>query len=312
MKPMIFLSCGQSDSWPGERKTAEKIQEVLEKDDKYDVFVATTKKTIIDLNQEILSGLNNSDYYIFVNFKREIIYRKKWFPGICHPHEYRGSLYTNQELGMAFAAGFDKSNMLLFNQSGAERAGLLGTMISNLRDFKNQEDVIASVADAVEETWKPDYSRKLYVCNAEIDPTKVTYEGRDENIAHVTIQDRRQNIVALNAVAHLFSICDDSGKPLSLHDKFPLKCTGFGSYSHVIWPSTPVKFDLFGIDLKTNHVYMHTQDDVRDKKSGSRRPIIDSNGTYFLEYEIYAEHFPIAKFIIRLTLGPAKNVVSVG
>lgn len=103
------MSCGQAA--PDEKEFAQDLKKELESEKyNFQVFVAITENTIKDLDRELLDHLKISDYFLFINFRREII---------SNTHDkqcsYRGSLYTNQELAMACAVGFTSENMLIFS-----------------------------------------------------------------------------------------------------------------------------------------------------------------------------------------------------
>ena len=73
----------------------------------YSPYVAIEAQSIQDVNSGIISELKNSDFYVFVDFKREKIAKKG---------KYRGSLFTNQELAIAYVLRFE--NAVFFRESG--------------------------------------------------------------------------------------------------------------------------------------------------------------------------------------------------
>ena len=259
MKPIIFLSCGQSNWWPKEQETAAEIKKQLSSE--YDVFVATTEPLIQNLNAELLERLKNADYYLFVNFKREELKKDN---NNQNTKTYRGSLFTNQELGMAYALGFNSLNMLLFSHREVEGDGLLRFMADNSPKFDDYEQAVSYVVKTVKEKWSPYYSRKLVVEKADINPShydwrdRYSVRPRKERIAWMEVKNRRSDMVAFDCVAHLSSIRDEYNNSIKLSDTFPIKCWGIDSYFHTIWPGSSVRFDLFGIELTTNFEYICT------------------------------------------------------
>ena len=165
MAATIFLSCGQSHFWPDEKKTATKLHDELTKLG-FKVFVATAESTLQNPNAELLETLKIADYYLFVDFKRELVINCK-----NNTNTYRGSLYTHQELGMAYALGFDSTNMLLFSQKEVEPSGLKGYMVSNCAQFHTYDDAVRIITQTVQNEWLIDYSRKLHVKDADLNPT---------------------------------------------------------------------------------------------------------------------------------------------
>src|SRR5437660_794267 len=101
MRSRVFLSCGQN---PSEKEVAGKIGALLRRRG-FDVYIAIDVQTILEINTGIIRELKNSDCYLFVNFRRELIRDKYW-----------GSLFSNQELAIAYALGFER--LLVINQDG--------------------------------------------------------------------------------------------------------------------------------------------------------------------------------------------------
>jgi hypothetical protein len=80
-------------------------------------YLAIDVRTILDINGGIIRELKNSDCYVFINFRREQIASERG------PVEYRGSLFSHQELAIAYALGFDR--MLIVSQDGVKSEGML-------------------------------------------------------------------------------------------------------------------------------------------------------------------------------------------
>ena len=79
MPGRVFISCGQKDE--EERGAARAVADML-RGLGFDPYVAARVQSILDLNGEIIGELKRSDYYIFINFRREQIVGG----------EYRGTL----------------------------------------------------------------------------------------------------------------------------------------------------------------------------------------------------------------------------
>jgi hypothetical protein len=93
MKSKVFVSCGQR---PDEIEVARKVGNLLEGRG-FKVYIAIDVQTILEINTGIIRELKDSDCYLFVNFRREQI-----------GGEHRGSLFSNQELAIAYALGFER------------------------------------------------------------------------------------------------------------------------------------------------------------------------------------------------------------
>jgi hypothetical protein len=118
MRSKVFVSCGQR---PDERDVAHALVELLEQRG-FHVYLAVNAQTILEINARIIAELKNSDCYLFVNSCRERIGDK-----------YRGSLFSHQELAIAYALGFDR--VLVVNQRGVLTEGMLRYIGINTEEF---------------------------------------------------------------------------------------------------------------------------------------------------------------------------------
>jgi hypothetical protein len=100
--------------WPAARrkKIAQKVGKLLESRG-FNVYVAIDVQTIFEINTGIIRELKDSDYDLFVNFCRE-----KMDAGL------RGSLFSNQELAIAYALGYRTSEDFRMQMRGASEADL--------------------------------------------------------------------------------------------------------------------------------------------------------------------------------------------
>ena len=112
MSAKVFLSCGQSKAIKLEIETANAIKQRLLDEFGLDVFLSVNEN-FFDGNPSFFDALKNSDYFLFVNFKRPVENPEK----DCY-----FSLYTHQELAMARAFGFAGAALLESAKDDAERA----------------------------------------------------------------------------------------------------------------------------------------------------------------------------------------------
>jgi hypothetical protein len=97
MNSKLFLSCGQNEA---EMRVARQIEQALTAPPYgFEVYVAKNVQSLFEINSGILTELKNSDYYLFVNFRRGT--PRFW------KRDVPGSVFSNQELAMAYALGFD-------------------------------------------------------------------------------------------------------------------------------------------------------------------------------------------------------------
>jgi hypothetical protein len=167
MPGKVFISCGQASE--AERVVARELATWFASEG-FAPYVATQVQSIPDLNSGLIGELKRSDFYFFINFRREKIITGK------ARSLYRGSLYTNQELAVAYALGFE--HMLFLNQKGAERGGMFGTIVSNAPEFDKLDEMLPAVKRMVAQArWKPAFSRQLILLPTHRHGTSVDQEG---------------------------------------------------------------------------------------------------------------------------------------
>ncbi len=302
----MFVSCGQR---PGEKEVAGKIGTLLEKRG-FDVYVAIDAQTILDINGGIIRELKSSDCYLFVNFCREKV-----------DGGYRGSLFSNQELAIAYALDFDR--ILVVNQQGILPEGMLRYIGVNTETFVDFGDCCAVVERALSRSkWTTDYSRRLKAEHLRFSDGLIKYGNLVGLFLYVDIQNHRPDIAALDATARL-SEFGHVGDPLQpCHIRAPLKATGRTGHSHTIFPKSHEAFDLLCVGtslephllnhlapplsgalvgiaptLEPSNVFLNTALDV-----AGAHPLPITLGVWLLRYEFFAIGFPVLSVTVELTL----------
>ncbi len=149
MPARVFISCGQAIE--EERNVSNELEQWF-RSEGYDPYVAIQVQTIGDLNAGIIEALKASDY-VFINFQRDKIVAGK-------DEFYRGSLYSHQELTIAYAFGFE--HFLVVNHKDVQDEGIQKFIVTNIPEFENGADILPLVTAAVQSAhWAPAYSRHL-------------------------------------------------------------------------------------------------------------------------------------------------------
>jgi len=214
--------------------------------------------------------------------------------------QYRGSLFTNQELALAHYLKFEKAMFL--QQTGIRLEGMTKYFLSNPEKFDSFQEVIDKVKLLIEQRrWMPTYSRQLSVKNLRMEKRPIGYRDHAGEYAQYVwfahIENRRSRTRAENTRARLVDIRDPAGNH-SCPDRGLLKWTGQFGYERLIMPNEDEPFDAFAIDVKNYlDVYLHSAADV------PRRPIIKgSPGVYLMKYQVIAFNFPTLEFTVELKL----------
>ena len=197
MGSKIFLSCGQSND--RERRAAARLKDELINQG-FDVYVAIRAQSIQDVNSGIINELKRSDYYVFVDFRREKL-------GGCASREYRGSLFTHQELAIATVSGFER--VLFFREKGVKLEGLMRYMGANAIPFDSEEDLVNALAAAFRErAWRTDYSRHLIAAKLTWSATSISVPWFGNTwfsgyFLFLDIENRRRDQAAFDTIARL-------------------------------------------------------------------------------------------------------------
>lgn len=91
-KARVFISCGQkkdSDEAAIATAVANEVRDLG-----FEPYVATARQSLRALRENIFQELTNTEYFLFIDFRRERL-------GDLDPPEYRGSLFSHQELAIA-------------------------------------------------------------------------------------------------------------------------------------------------------------------------------------------------------------------
>jgi hypothetical protein len=281
----IFISCGMH--LPEERETALRVRDLLQNNFNFvKPYVAITVQSLDDI-MTITKELRSSDYYLFIDFKRE-------------------SMFTHQELALAHHLGFG-SNIIALRERGASdpARGFLCYVLSNPEWFSTTDELIAKVQTLVSDKgWTPNYSRNLVVNPVLGRSGGVSYGDHTGSSFHESwrakIENRRPDAAAVGAACILDSIRYPSGDSRASPDRGYLKWAGhgsFGAYERTLLPNSHEEVDLFAIRIDRQGLFLLSTLDVQP-----RQPIVTENGDYQLTYKVFARDFPLLEFAVRVHL----------
>ena len=286
---VVFLSCGQR---PGEKELAREIQQMIEREFKpmkcYNADLVQGFDDVMSITEQ----LARSDYYLFVDFKRD-------------DDPVPISVFTHQEF--ALARDWQINEMLAFQEEGLTSHGMLRYVLAHPTQFKRQSLVEQVREEIAQKGWNANYSRNLVADRIETSPA-VPYGypppegGRHvEETWRVFIENRRSDRAAWNTIAILDSVT--SNETVNRPDRTFLKWAGQQGYQRTIFPQDFGEIDAFAIRLDGTGVFLHSASDFYP-----RRAIITEPGCYKLRYLLYANGFPPTDFTIRLEYdGPKRS-----
>ena len=301
-KAKVFICCGQKRG--AERQTAERIAQALEKIG-FKTYVAVEQQRLEGLQKNIFRNLEDSEYFVFVDFKREALVPEdadieqsvgQFLEG-CRC-QWRGSLFCHQELAVRSYLGRateQEMQILAFHEKGVMRQdGMMNALIVNSEEFADRHllpEVIAYRAQQKE--WHPQWQRRL----------ALTTKGpaNDGTYCHIAVENLHGSKPAKNCYGHLKKAYDTSreeevNKPYDVE----LKWAFSKAPNIVIFPKTSRRLDAFWEDkCKPNGINLSTLADT----SLFDENIITDPGTYELTYLTISDNFPDAEITCGLEIG---------
>lgn len=282
MPGKVFISCGQRP--PMERSIAEQVAKILEDKFKLTPYLAFKIQGLKDI-MKIVDELKSSDYFLFIDFHRE----EKGDSLIC-------SMFTHQELALAFHLGFDE--VIALQHETVQSTGFLSYIQANPEKFKDEKELLEKIERMVRERkWSKEYSRNLVIAGIhKLGPLSYgDHTGSNVEYAwQARIENKRSDRAAVSTVAILDRI-EKNNKPVECIDRTHLKWAGQMGYSRTILPTDFGDIDIFSIRLNQKGIYLHSSRDITP-----RTPIIDENGNYKLYYKVFSDTFPLLEFVVNL------------
>jgi hypothetical protein len=127
---------------------------MLENDLGFEAYIAIEEHTLNGLKENIFRQLSDSEYFLFIDFKRERIKLLGRF--------HRGSLYTHQELAVA---SFLNINFMGFQQNRTKKDdGMLKVLQGNCKSFDDTNKLPEMIKEEIARNhWKNDWKNQLSI-----------------------------------------------------------------------------------------------------------------------------------------------------
>lgn len=309
-KAKVFISCGQQDrrddsERPSELETATKISATLAKLG-FEPYMALLQQNLKDIKGKIFAELKDSDYFIFVDFRRETISGRD----CC-----RGSLFSHQELALASMLELEA---IVLQEEGVEpQAGIMKYVQANPIRFCDRPLLCDTVAAEVQKRrWNPAARKCLRLGRPNPAQREATYrEGRDAmgngfsmsaTFFHVYVKNLHDRRQAYNCYAYpreVASLSDQRGVPL---ETFESKWAAYMLPNALIGPMQTRRFDAF-------HVYNGQPKQIRFETPfcdwAGVYPAISGPGEFLLTYEVISENFAPTQQTFRLKIGQSLDEI---
>jgi hypothetical protein len=197
----VFISCGQGK---GEESTAGKIRDLV-RDKGFAPYLAIEVHSPQAITQGIYQKLTTADYFLFVDFARE---------QVGESDERRGSLFSNQELGIA---SYLEIETLPFLQEGVSLEGILRYIQGNPIRFKSVTDLLEKIKHEISIAgWQPLSRKELTIerepgeVNAawipQTDPSSGKQFALPVHYYHLALHNRHWRLLATNCIVHILGV----------------------------------------------------------------------------------------------------------
>lgn len=289
----VFISCGQSE-YSDEIKIAEAVGEELARLG-FQPFVALANQTLSGIQEFVFEALRNSEYFVFLDFKRERLGRTR---------NHRGSLFSHQELAIASSLGLE---LLAFRESSVKLEGLLAFLGANSKKFDDRQILPRMVADSVRDLvntgeWQPGWRNEVAI---ERDPTQFEdarwTNGDVGRYFQVIVRNRHRVKAARDCYVYLEKASRlEPDREIPLYT-FELKWDGFLLPNANVLPGQYRRFDAaciaHSMPLKLTFSTLFSDAD-------GLVPRIEGQGRYKLKYIVLSSNFPPAHGTFILDLQP--------
>lgn len=294
MKAKIFLSCGQSKDTdePGiAEKIAARIRQLG-----FDCYIAVIDQSLVGLRESIFSQIETSEYFVFVDFKREKIGTDGDVP------IHRGSLFSHQELGVA---SYLELPCLVFQEKGVKPLdGMLSCLQANAHSFTDRAFLPNVIADMItQKTSTGEWASKWKNALSMHMPQKPFGDAHNADIGmilrhfHIEVRNNHRTKTAQNCYVTLESIVDAGSGDRIAVQTVEFKWAGTTLPSVFIAPASSRRFDALKVAFqKPAEIHFNVFSD-----STEFYPSVPGVGTYLLTYGVYASNFPAIHRTFKLS-----------
>jgi hypothetical protein len=292
LKAKVFISCGQQKN-THEVDVAHKIAERLVNLG-YDPYIAVEEQTLKGVKENIFGQLESSEYFIFIDFKREQLITGD------SGQIYRGSLFSHQELALA---SYLNIPIIAFQENGVKQDdGLLRFLQSNSIPFTDRHLLPNVIADKIQELqWIPHWKNQLRLerNSSEFEDAMRLPEKAGARFFHIHVRNLHLRKTAVNCYAYLekaYNLTTNSDIPV---ETIELKWRAYTLPNAIIGPNSSRQFDAFWL---FHHDPTRLQFNIFTDFSGAY-PQISGAGNFELTYAAVSENFPVVRGIFRLHIG---------
>lgn len=307
LRARVFISCGQQDGTEEYKIAADIVKKLEHEDMDFDAYFAGREVTLKDVKEVTLQKLGDAEYFIFIDFKRERLYKQK-NGKFEDTKKHRGSLFSHQEL--AIATLFDK-DFLLFHEEGVkERDGISKFIQAKPIEFSNRKTLPDDVINAVKKKgWISNWRNELSIerddkeFDDEVHATGIYREGI-ARFYHIKVRNLHRQKIAYDCLAYLEKIVDISTDEEKSFEIVEFKWKGIKTREAAILPKGFRYLDAFHIYYDSlNIVYLGINRFLIDFSGYGALYILEGPGKFELTYVVFSENFSPTRATFSLHIG---------
>lgn len=302
-KSRVFISCGQRKDTE-EHTLAKQIADKLTAMG-FEPYVATTQQSLKGVKENIFKTLENSEYFLFVDFKRERLFKTNG--EFVDTRNHRGSLFSHQELAIAAFSDYD---VLAFQEEGVKKDdGILKFIQANCIPFSERSKLPSLVAKKVRERkWDPTWRNELELSRNDNDfEDEMTTRGLCR-FFHIKVLNKHKDKISRNCVAFAERMKNLQNNKTRVLDLVELKWKRIKTVGVFIPPQSLRCFDavkIFYSDPSIVHLGLNnliTDWGPLARGKDYEKYQISGLGDYEIDYVVFSDDFSPAraKFLLHL------------
>jgi hypothetical protein len=308
LRARVFISCGQqkgSDEVEIARRIAEKVEKIG-----FEAYIAVEEQTLKGVKENIFRRLSESEYFIFIDFKRERLFKLK-NGSFEDTGKHRGSLFSHQELSIAT---FLDIQALCFQEKDLEEeGGILKFIQANCIKFTDRHLLPDVVVEKIRERgWSPNWRNELFLERDSKDFQDVGYVGGEDRPAryyHIKVKNLHHQKIARDCIAYLEKIKDNKGEEKTF-ELVEFKWKGVTTQRIAIPPKQFRYLDAFHIFHDSqNIVQLGINPFVVDFSGYYEYYKLEGPGTFELTYVVFTENFSPTRATFKLHIGNQLNEI---
>lgn len=311
LRSRVFISCGQRKN-TDELAIAKQIADELEKIG-FDPYVAVEQHNLRGVKESIFETLGKSEYFLFIDFKRERLYSENANP--VDTGEHRGSLFSHQELAIAT---YLDHKALAFQEAGVKKDdGILRFIQANCIPFPERLSLPSIVVEKVKEHgWDSSWRNEITLerDSSDFKDANVNMQGIGNVLTrffHIRANNHHKDKIARNCIAYVEKIKNLKDGKTRVLELSELKWKGCTTQGVAIAPKTFRYMDAFHIfhsnptlaNLGLNPFIVDWQGYIQDYQ-------ISGSDDYEIDFVVFSEDFSPARAKFRLHIANQVQDVS--